>query len=480
VFNLIIFIKKSEIFEGGNMKRKKIFILFVAFILLPFTSFAGGWSSMLNSTTNNLLCIWGSSGSSVFAVGWNGSILYYNGDIWSTVSLPPAYSSTFFYGVWGSSSSDVFVVGGSGTILHYNGRTWSAMPTEATDGIYGIWGRSGTYVYAVGVAGLILHYNGDSWSPMASGTANDLLAIWGSSTISGSDLFAVGLNGTILHYNGSTWSSMSSGTTAGLTGIWGRASNDLFAVGGSGIILYYNGSSWSSMASEITEGLFGIWGRSGNNVFAVGEKGTIVHYNEGSWSLMNSGTIVKLSGIWGSTSGDVFAVGDKGTILHYEEMVTTTTVPGTTTTTAPGNTTTTTTTAVPGICPSKTVMCEDSTGINTLRVFRNEMFRKTEMGKYYTALYYKHALELSYLFTNDQELRAKAKKIIQALLPTLEGYISNREVPLPDNTIHEALAVIDAVKKQASPVLAKDLCNFRQDIQDGVIMKNFGFTVQSD
>jgi len=37
----------------------------------------------------------------------------------------------FLFGVWGSSSSDVFAVGYYGTVLHYNGSAWSAMTAGA-------------------------------------------------------------------------------------------------------------------------------------------------------------------------------------------------------------------------------------------------------------------------------------------------------------------------------------------------------------
>ena len=114
------------------------------------------------------------------------------------------------HGVWGSSGTNVFAVGTNGTILHYNGSTWLAMSSGSTDTLRSVWGSSGTNVFAVGTNGTILHYNGSTWSAMSSGTTNSLHSVWGSS---GTDIFAVGWAGTILHYNGSAWSAMSSGTT---------------------------------------------------------------------------------------------------------------------------------------------------------------------------------------------------------------------------------------------------------------------------
>jgi hypothetical protein len=54
----------------------------------------------------------------VFAVGWEGTIVHYDGAAWSAMS---SGTTNDLSGVWGSSGSDVFAVGGGGTILHYSG-----------------------------------------------------------------------------------------------------------------------------------------------------------------------------------------------------------------------------------------------------------------------------------------------------------------------------------------------------------------------
>jgi hypothetical protein len=76
--------------------------------------------------------------------------------------------------VWGTSSSDVFAVGGAGTILHYNGKSWTAMKGGTTNDLNGIWGSSSTDVFAVGGAGTILHYDGKLWSTMSSGVTTGI------------------------------------------------------------------------------------------------------------------------------------------------------------------------------------------------------------------------------------------------------------------------------------------------------------------
>ncbi|QTA78056.1 immunoglobulin-like fold-containing [Desulfonema limicola] len=299
--------KKTIIFQ------KVIILVCFTAIWFPMTGIGGQWEWMNPLPQGNTIkAVWGSSGSDVFAVGLRGTILHYNGSVWSEMN---SGTSNDLLGIWGSSASDVFAVGYIGTILHYDGDTWSEMSSDNSNGLLGIWGSSASDVFVVDNYGNILHYNGNTWSEMSSGNTNRLSGIWGSSA---SDVFAVGDSGTILHYDGNTWSEMSSDMTSQLNGVWGSSSSDIFAVGNSETILHYDGNTWSEMNSGTSNWLLGIWGSSNSDVFAVGIYGTILHYDGNIWSKMSSGNTNGLLSVWGSSNSDVFAVGGYGTILHYD------------------------------------------------------------------------------------------------------------------------------------------------------------------
>jgi len=314
-----------------------------------------GWQEISDGIFQYLFGVWGSSSNSVVAVGWDGTILNYNGSSWTRICGDDAS----FGDIWGSGPNDVFAVGDG--IWHYDGQQWSMMGSGTTKGLSGIWGSSSTDVFAVGATGTIQHYNGVRWRSMESGTDYQLSAVWGSSS---DDVFAVGSSndtvweGIVLHYDGEQWKNMDVGGTAYifLDDVWGSSANDVFVVGtstwGANVTLHYDGNSWHEIDNgtvrwgiwgtspsdiffvgetiehydgvswEVMDDpaaeLYGVWGVGSTDVFAVGGYGNIVHYDGNGWHRMNSGTSMNLSSIWGSGPNDVFAVGESGTILHYD------------------------------------------------------------------------------------------------------------------------------------------------------------------
>ncbi len=272
------------------------------------------WAGSFEGIPDELIILkglWGNSETDVFAVGYNGTVLHYDGINWSSMT---SGTTEFLYGVWGSSGIDVFTVGLNGTVIHYDGINWSSMTSGTIEHLNGVWGSSGTNVFAVGYNGTVLHYDGINWSSMTSGTTEHLDDVWGSS---GTDVFAVGDNGTVIHYDGNNWSAMAGGTIEHLHGVWGGSGTDVFAVGDNGTVIHYDGINWSAMAGGTTRNLMDVWGSSGTDIFAVGNMGTILNYDGITWSDMGQDSKEQYRGVWSSSGSDVFVSGGSGSILHY-------------------------------------------------------------------------------------------------------------------------------------------------------------------
>lgn len=282
------------------------------------------WMKMVTETSEDLKCVWGRSAKNIFAVGENGLILHYNGNIDNTWAKMTSNVSNDLRGVWGTDNK-AFAVGNGGIILCYDGNVdnnvWMKMASNTSKDLFGIWGDSEKNIFAVGDSGTILYYNGSSWTKMPSVSFYPLYGVWGSSK---TDVFAVGGNwnsSVILNYDNTgisqNWTEMLVSGADIPYGVWGASKDNVFAVGNSGTILRYSGNICNEMDSGTSEYLRMVWGSSEESVFAVGMDGIILHYDGSVWEKIASGISEDLYGIWGTSEGDMFAVGRLGTILCH-------------------------------------------------------------------------------------------------------------------------------------------------------------------
>jgi hypothetical protein len=104
---------------------------------------------MTSGTAQNLIGVWGSSASDVFATGVGGVILRYDGSTWSPMR---SGTSETLFDVWGGSASDAFAVGSAGTIVPlrgtlpppYGGICTAPIPLYCSDSFDPYYGYNGT------------------------------------------------------------------------------------------------------------------------------------------------------------------------------------------------------------------------------------------------------------------------------------------------------------------------------------------------
>jgi hypothetical protein len=305
-----------------------------------------GWSAMTSGVKDVLYDIWGSGPSNIFAVGESGTILHFNGQAWTTMSIPKEAGGKDLYAVWGSAADTVFIAGDQGVLLKGNAQGWSAMdlPEDLPPAAFlGVWGAGPQDVYAVGYttfgngyAAVILHYDGSSWKdmelpPYCLGPV--LYEVWG---LAANKVYAVGDG--VMEYDGKTWTCLTSyQDLSGGRGVWGTSSSELFIVGEEtstsefGYIYKYDGNDWTSMEvdfgaeSSAMETVRDIWGENKNNVFAVGKISgnagiPVFHYDGQKWSQVAAPSGLKngrLNGIWGMGAKQAWAVGDDGLVLQW-------------------------------------------------------------------------------------------------------------------------------------------------------------------
>lgn len=357
---------------GPGVSPLKCYFLLTAFlIILMFNVSASAticssddWCWQTPSPQGqDLRSVWGLGKDNVFAVGAGGTILHYDGQIWSKME---SGVRTTLNDIWGSREDNIFAIGSDGLILHYDGNTWSVMESGTTWDLHSIHGSSDINIYAVGENGTILSLAENGWEKV--NVENDVgyigdtfQGVW---TESSNTVFVAGSGHKFLYFDGDTWVDLSSGNVTSmifditatdksnvylagyyhivrfdgtvvhdmetgydsfdnehelLEAIWVAREDRGIAVGHDGRIMLYDGTQWQTETPVTEKRLYGVWGSDANDVYAVGEEGTILHFNGVEWSAMSSAvTYNELYDVWGTDLNNVFAVGFMAEILHYD------------------------------------------------------------------------------------------------------------------------------------------------------------------
>jgi hypothetical protein len=130
--------------------------------------------------------LWGSSATDVWMVGAQKSLAtgiilsieHFDGQNFTdgAGALDPNHSLPVLNAVWGSDKDHVYAVGDGGTIVFWNGTLWTSMLSNTTDKLNAVWGSGPNDVWVSGDKGA-LHYNGIKWAPI-TGLSAQAAAVW--------------------------------------------------------------------------------------------------------------------------------------------------------------------------------------------------------------------------------------------------------------------------------------------------------------
>ena len=169
------------------------------------------------------------------------------------------YRSDYFYsrgdtvyalwGVWGASPDDVWAVGYNGTIVHWDGENWDKVESGTKEHIVGISGVSATEIYAVTYSNnsSVLLFDGSNWSNI-----QDEVGIYNTKLVT--PLFFKNGNGVVVGRKvvmkkNTVWQEQTEiPSTAAWGFVGGTNSNDIIILGvvslTSSQIMHYNGDAW--------------------------------------------------------------------------------------------------------------------------------------------------------------------------------------------------------------------------------------------
>jgi hypothetical protein len=182
------------------------------------------WKTDWLSSMNEARDMWASDAYNAFVACDYGTVWRYNGSMWSFTQVITPYQH--LNGVWGVSLGSVFVVGENGTIVYWNNSNWTPMASGTTAHLNAIWGSSSVNIVAVGDGGVVLRYDGTAWSALATGFTDDLTMVWCDSPM---NIWAAASTGKVFHYDGAVWEQFSTGLPeVSHNTMWGSSGDDVW------------------------------------------------------------------------------------------------------------------------------------------------------------------------------------------------------------------------------------------------------------
>lgn len=278
----------------------------------------GTWTALNSGTTVTLSGMWGPDSSQAWIVGSAGTVLRWSGGT-STPTSDAGFLGVDWNDVSGVSRSDIWAVGDAGALMHRDATSWQMVRTGPTTTIHGAWAAAENDAWAVGSGGLLLHWDGTSWKSMQAPITSDWYAVAGSS---GSDVWVAGLQGNAMHWNGSQWSMQPVQTTADMRGLYvAPTGTAVFAVGLTGNIYRFTGNVWQKLTSNLSTNLNAIWGSGSDDIWAAGQLGNVLHWNGSTWSPISSPTVQEIYAIGGTAVSNLWFAGANGTALYWDGVM---------------------------------------------------------------------------------------------------------------------------------------------------------------
>lgn len=265
---------------------------------------------------NMLTGLWGSSPGDIWAVGWAGTVVHYDGASWTPEWL--SVTTGNIENIWGTSATNIWAITYGRDILHFDGNSWG-LDTTLSGVCLALWGFAVDDIWAAGTDTIIYHYNGSTWSQVASPTTNPIFDIWGPSP---DTIYAVAhphypTSGEILRYDGAQWTKIVD-TPEALYELHGTSASDIWLVGYNNYILHWNGDSLVQMIPPDSSFWRSVFCIAPDDVWIGGLNGKLIHWNGTSFELHVSPLGAQVDKLWASASNDVWGVGGfGGGIIHW-------------------------------------------------------------------------------------------------------------------------------------------------------------------
>ncbi len=210
------------------------------------TGAQGTWTTMPTPTKRVLYGCWAADASHIWAVGGDpkgveaGVVLLSDGVTWTEVTaLPPVPKGVSFFKVFGTSATDVRVVGVGGTVLHFDGEVWTREDLKTTQRLITLHGDGDLQVIVGGTGNGAVFERDRAASPDSRGTSGwkdvspEAIQALNGVRLRGGKAWAVGFRGTLVDRTKTGWELRDEAPTSmDLHGVFIDKTGTGWAVGG--------------------------------------------------------------------------------------------------------------------------------------------------------------------------------------------------------------------------------------------------------
>lgn len=284
---------------------------------------------------------WSGDGE-LFVVGDEGRVLRYTGvadaegRLLQTMAVPERLP---LHGIWGLTADNLYAVGWMGCLLHYDGEQWHKLrggridersgrfaASEENTPLFAIDGNELGQAWAVGDDGVILHFDGVSWQRETCPTQINLRAV---ACADNSTVYAAGGEGTVLKRDASgVWAALDCPLGSGFQTMLVQDDGSLLLGGGryfvdhggfrGELVRYQNGMFQALNFDEPMPRLRALKSYK-DGVLIVGDQGHLYYLNDLRLDKLESNSRHDLMDIIVLSTGEALVVGDFGTIMTAAE-----------------------------------------------------------------------------------------------------------------------------------------------------------------
>lgn len=276
--------------------------------------------------------------NSIMVVGDEGMVLRYNGEadsngrLWQPMQVPVQLP---LHGIWGLSLDKLFAVGWMGCLLHFDGHQWNKLrggvidqkterfaACEENTPLFAIDGNPQGQAWAVGDNGVILHFDGQDWRSEDSGSEINLRAVLCAAD---GKVYAAGAEGTVLMRDEQgLWTTLDCPLSSGFHALLMMDDGSLLLAGGryfvdkggfrGELVLYKEGVFKALNFNEDMPRLRALKSYK-NGVLIVGDQGHLYYLNDWRIDKLESNCRHDLMDIIVLSTGEALVVGDYGTVM---------------------------------------------------------------------------------------------------------------------------------------------------------------------